>query len=197
MVVPGRQAVLPWQQPVGHEVASQMQLPATQRRPDSQAGPAPHWQVPVAEHPSAVVESHATHVPPPLPHAAAEGDTQAPLAQQPLGHDCALHTHAPVTQTVPAAQAAPAPQAQAPAAVHVSVAAAAQGTHARPLTPQLAALGTRQGPVGPRGRGAGVNGSPDCRPRKIRLHRIPFPALLVRRPGLRVGGANMDDGVLW
>jgi hypothetical protein len=63
--VPGRQAVLPWQQPVGHDVASQMHCPAMQRRPDSHAGPLPHWQVPVAEQPSAVVVSHATQVPPP------------------------------------------------------------------------------------------------------------------------------------
>jgi hypothetical protein len=40
--VPGRQAALPWQQPVGHETASHTQAPARQRRPVSHAGPAPH-----------------------------------------------------------------------------------------------------------------------------------------------------------
>lgn len=32
----------PWQQPLGHEVASQMHSPATQRWPPAQAGPVPH-----------------------------------------------------------------------------------------------------------------------------------------------------------
>jgi hypothetical protein len=86
--VPGKQASLPWQQPAGHDIGSQMQLPATQRRPVSHAGAVPHWQVPVAEQPSAVAGSHATQVPPPLPQVAIEGgETQTPLAQQPLGQD--------------------------------------------------------------------------------------------------------------
>jgi hypothetical protein len=143
-VVPGRQAASPWQQPEGHEVGLQTQLLATQRRPDSQAGATPHWQVPLREHPSAVAESHATQVPPPLPQAGPEGGaTQAPLAQQPPPHDCALHTQAPVTQTVPAAQAAPLPHVQVPAvASQPSLIAVLQGPHARPPAPQVAVLGT-------------------------------------------------------
>ncbi len=87
VVVPGKQAVFPWQQPVGHDVGSQTQLLATQWRPVSHGSEVPHWHVPVAEQPSAVAGSHETQVPPPLPQVAREDETQTPLAQQPLGHD--------------------------------------------------------------------------------------------------------------
>jgi hypothetical protein len=53
-----------------------------------------------------------------------------------------LHTHAPLTQTVPAAHAALAPHAQAPAAEQLSAMEAPHFVHAPPLAPQVAALGT-------------------------------------------------------
>ena len=40
--------VVPVQQPLGHEVASQAQAPLTQRWPVPQAGPAPHEQEPAS-----------------------------------------------------------------------------------------------------------------------------------------------------
>ena len=72
--------VLPLQQPVGHEVASQVHCPETQCCPEPHAGPEPHWQLPETLQPSLVVAVHPvqTHVPPmqvlpgahgrPLPH---------------------------------------------------------------------------------------------------------------------------------
>lgn len=146
-MVPGRHAVLPWQHPVGHEVGSHTQAPARQRRPVSQAGPAPHWQVPVAEQLLAVAGSQVTQVPPPVPQVAMSAVTQAPEAQQPLGHDCALHTQAPATQTVPAPHDGPLPHAQAPvAASQLSLLDGLQAMHARPATPQVVAAGRLQAP---------------------------------------------------
>lgn len=41
---------LPSQQPVGHELASQMHAPASHRCPSSQLGPNPHWHSPFDAH---------------------------------------------------------------------------------------------------------------------------------------------------
>jgi hypothetical protein len=129
-VLPGMH-VVPEQQPAGHDTASQMQAPPKQRRPAPQAAPAPHWQVPAAEQLSAVDGSQATQLLPPEPQVAALAVTQTPLAQQPVGHDCALHTHAPPTQVVPAPHAGPRPHVQVPAAAsHPSALAALHAMHA-------------------------------------------------------------------
>jgi hypothetical protein len=85
------------QQPFGHELASQPQIPFV-----------PHvW--PVAQ---------GAQAPPALPQAAAVGVVQTPsVLQQPSGHEVALQAHAPALQVWPAAhgaQAAPTlPQAAA------------------------------------------------------------------------------------
>ncbi len=63
--VPGLHMPLLAQHPVGHDSASQTHDPETHRWPDPQAFVPPQRQAPVAEQPSAVVESQATHVPPP------------------------------------------------------------------------------------------------------------------------------------
>jgi hypothetical protein len=62
--------IVPEQQPPGHDTLSQTQLPPTQRLPAPQAGVLPHWQLPMAEHPSAVKLSQATQVPPASPQVA-------------------------------------------------------------------------------------------------------------------------------
>jgi hypothetical protein len=72
----------PLQQPLGHEVASQMQLPLvlSQSR----------------------LEPHAPQVAPAVPHDCADSDAQGsqvpegPPLQQPLGHEVASHTQLPV-----------------------------------------------------------------------------------------------------
>jgi hypothetical protein len=90
--------VVPLQQPLRHESASQMQAPPTQRCPAVQADPAPHEQAPADEQPSATAGSHVTHAAPAAPQRDSDGDTQVAPSQQPLGHDAALHTHLPPTQ---------------------------------------------------------------------------------------------------
>jgi len=95
----------PAQQPVGHVIALHTQVPLTHCEPMPQE--AFPWQVQaplVASQPSLFFGSHGMHALPPIPQVAIEGVLQTPPEQQPLGQDCALHTHAPPTQAVPAPQ---------------------------------------------------------------------------------------------
>lgn len=141
LLVPGWHP-LDEQQPVGQEIASHTHAPETQRRPLLQAGALPQVHAPAAEQRSAVVESHATQVPPPTPQLAAEMVLQAPFAQQPLGHDVALHTHVPLTQVVPGPHAGPVPQRHAPLTASQALAAgSAQAAQAAPPVPQALADG--------------------------------------------------------
>jgi hypothetical protein len=124
-----------------------MHAPSTQCAPAVHAGSRPHWQVPVAEQLSAVVRSQVTQVPPPTPQLASDVGLQTPLAQQPVGHVCALQTH------VPPVHAAPLPQEGFPWQVQVPVVAsqpsfffASHGAHALPPMPQVAAEGALQTP---------------------------------------------------
>jgi len=65
--------VFPWQQPLGHDVLSQVQRPERQRWPPAHACLEPQAQVPVALQWSALVASHAAQAPPPMPQAASDG----------------------------------------------------------------------------------------------------------------------------
>ena len=91
-----------------------------------------------ASHVSAVAASQGMQVPPSVPHAIGEGgDTQTPLAQQPLGHEARLQTQVPLRQMVPATQAGLLPQRHDPVAgSQLSAIAGAQAVHAAPATPQ-------------------------------------------------------------
>jgi hypothetical protein len=85
--------------------------------PLAHAGPAPHWQAPVAEQALAVTVLQDTQVPPAVPHAASDGVLQTPPAQHPVGQVCELQTQAPLTQALPAAHGpGPVPQRQVPVA---------------------------------------------------------------------------------
>jgi hypothetical protein len=113
-----------------------------------QPGSRPHWQVPVAEQLSAVVRSQVTQVLPPVPQVASEVGVQTPLAQQPVGHVCALHTHVPPTHAEPLPQEGLPWQVQAPAvASQPSLIFASHGTHTWPPMPQVAAEGVWQTPL--------------------------------------------------
>jgi hypothetical protein len=93
------------QQPVGQVVALQTQVPDTHCAPEPQEGFPWQLQVPVvASQPSLFLASHGWHALPPRPQASMDGVWHTPPEQQPLGQDCALHTHAPLTQAVPAPQ---------------------------------------------------------------------------------------------
>jgi hypothetical protein len=58
----------PEQQPLGHEAASQTHVPFEQRCPSPHAGPAPHVQPPLPEHPSLVDASQPAHTQVPFAH---------------------------------------------------------------------------------------------------------------------------------
>lgn len=87
----------PSQQPLGHDVWSQMQSPDTQRRPAPHAGALPQRQAP-PEQDSALVASHVAHTPPPAPQALSDGALQIVPAQQPPEHDVASQTQLPFRQ---------------------------------------------------------------------------------------------------
>jgi len=80
----------PEQQPFGHETASQMQLPPTQRLPVPHAGWVPQLQVPAAEQLSARAMSHDTQAAPFVPQATSDGMLQFGPEQHPSGHDVAV-----------------------------------------------------------------------------------------------------------
>ena len=61
------------QQPLGQEVASQMQRPPAHRCPPAQAGPTPHRQSPVGPQIVAFVASHAAHALPAAPQVVTDG----------------------------------------------------------------------------------------------------------------------------
>jgi hypothetical protein len=66
--------------------------------------------------------------------------------QQPLGHDTASQTQAPLTQCLPLAQAAPAPHWQVPAAEQALAVTASQATQLPPADPHAAGDGVVQVP---------------------------------------------------
>jgi hypothetical protein len=140
--------MLPAQQPVGQDVASHTQAPATQRCPAPHATPAPHMQLPVAEQPSDVVAPQVRHALPAVPQCMLDvAVTQVAPTQQPLGQDWASHTHAPARQRWPAPHTALVPHMQVPPA-QLSARAASHATHRMPPVPQLPAPGALHvGPV--------------------------------------------------
>lgn len=86
-------------------------------------------------------------VSPLVPQDATDGIMQAPPRQQPLGHEVALQTQAPLTQVVPAAHAALVPQRQVPdAGSHALAERATQLVQATPPMPQVAKAGVVQTP---------------------------------------------------
>jgi hypothetical protein len=129
--------VVPWQQPLGHDVASQVHRPETQRWPPAHAGPVPHAQVPFAPQWSALVGSQATQVPPPMLQVASDGTLHVDPWQQPAGHEDASQTQAPFMQCWPAWQGAVPPQRQAPVSEQVSALSASQVMHAAAPTPHV------------------------------------------------------------
>jgi hypothetical protein len=92
--------VLPLQQPIGHEVASQVHAPAKQCCPARQAAPAPQAHAPLV-HESERTRSHCTHVDPPIPQPPTEGTVHALPLQQPVVHVWAQPEHTPASQVSP------------------------------------------------------------------------------------------------
>ena len=139
----GRQ-VDPAQHPLGHEVASQTQLPPRQRWPAPQAEPAPQAHEPAAVQLSAVVGLQVVQAPPPVPQRASVAETQVVPSQQPFGQEVASQTQVPATQRRPAPHTGPLPQAQLPDGAQRSVVSASQPTQAPPPSPQVSSEGALQ-----------------------------------------------------
>jgi hypothetical protein len=109
--------VAPAQHPPAHDVASQMQAPATQCWPGSHGARPPHWHWPLAAQVSARVASQAAQGTPPVPHVAGEGAVHTAPRQQPPAQVAAVQAlHPPPLQISGATQAAhaPPPPPQAP-----------------------------------------------------------------------------------
>jgi hypothetical protein len=131
--VPGAQ-VVPAQQPDGQEVASQMQLPPTQRCPAAQAAPLPQAQLPPLQLSASLPQT--THCAPPVPQAAVDGEAHRAPLQQPDAHEVASQMHWPDEQRCPALQTALLPQRQTPL-VQLSASVELQAAQVAPAAPQL------------------------------------------------------------
>jgi len=139
VLVPGWHTPEASQQPVGQLVASQVQLPLTQRWPAWHWAPDPHAQAPLVQRSARALQ--VLQVEAEAPQAAAlwlaAARHWAP-EQQPPGQDAAVQAQEPEAQVCPAAQAAPLPHLQTP--VEQALVLPEQGVQAWPPMPQFAAL---------------------------------------------------------
>jgi hypothetical protein len=127
------------QQPPGHDSALHRQAPPVQTEPVPHDARVPQVHPPeTASQPSLILGSQARQAWPPTPQVAATGTWQTPAAQHPRGQDCALQTHTPLTQTLPAPHATVAPHWHCPVAPQLSARVRSQVTHAAPPNPQVA-----------------------------------------------------------
>jgi hypothetical protein len=129
---------LPWQQPFGHDVGSQMHAPPEHRSPTPQAAPGPQVQTPDGEQVSASLATHGAQALPMPPQALGVKGVHTFPVQHPVGHVEALHTQAPPEQTCPATQGAEVPQRHAPALEQLSAVVELHGPQATPATPHVA-----------------------------------------------------------
>lgn len=127
----------PLQQPLGHEVASQMHSPPAQRWPPTHAGPEPHSQFPVEPQRFALVESQPWQAVPPTPQFARPDTLHSSPWQHPPGHDVASQRHAPFMHRCPLRQAGPPPHRHSPSSVQVSAFDRSHAAQTAPPVPQL------------------------------------------------------------
>jgi hypothetical protein len=128
--------VLPEQQPVGHEVASQTHRPPTHRWPPAHASPGPQPQPPLA-HESARWMLQEEQAPPIAPQLESDIALQVWPTQHPPGQDVASQTHAPPRHRWPVPQGTPAPHWQKPVAPHSPAFAGSQVRHAEARVPHV------------------------------------------------------------
>lgn len=116
LCAPVERQVLLLQQPAGHELALQTQLPPEHVWPAAQAAPVPQRQTPEVQ--VLVEPEHGPQAAPAVPQVEAlwlPKGMHWPALQQPLGHEVESQTHAPPRHRCPGAQAAPVPHWQVPA----------------------------------------------------------------------------------
>jgi len=131
----------PSQHPVGHAAALHTHSPAEHVWPVEHGPWLPHEHAPEAEHVSAAVLSHATHVPPGEPHADSDLGAHVDPMQQSPGHDTESQMHCPLEHLCPAAHSGPLPHEQSPLAEQVSARVLLHAVHAPPLLPHAASEG--------------------------------------------------------
>lgn len=131
--------VSPSQHPDAQDAGSQTQRPDAQRCPGRHAGPVPQPHVPVPEHASASVGSHAMQLAPPDPHVPSARSRQLAPSQHPAVHDDASQMQRPVTQCCPPAHGGPSPHAHVPSRAHASARIESQTRHVAPAAPHAAA----------------------------------------------------------
>jgi hypothetical protein len=112
-----------------------MHCPFVQTCPAPHAGPAPQTHEPLLQ-PSASVELHALHAPPPVPHVVTDCGVHVLPLQQPFGHDVTSHVHRPAMQCCPAVHCAFAPHLHVPP-LHVSARTESHATHVPPPEPHV------------------------------------------------------------
>jgi len=84
------------------------------------------------------VVSHVTQPLPSVPQLDSDAALHVAPEQQPVGHDAALHMHAPAEQTWPAEHGGADPHVHSPVDEHVSDLLGSQAAHPAPLTPHVA-----------------------------------------------------------
>jgi hypothetical protein len=94
------------QHPPGHDAALQTQAPPTHACPGPHGALPPHWHCPVAEQPSDVIVSQATHPTPPVPHAAKDSVLHVGPEQHPAVHVIVQPEQAPAVHACPAGHGA-------------------------------------------------------------------------------------------
>jgi hypothetical protein len=87
----------PEQQPLGHELESQMHAPSEQICPVPHAAPDPHEHAPEVEQWFAFVGSQETHMFPSVPQLESDAVLHVVPEQQPAGQDAASQTQLPPT----------------------------------------------------------------------------------------------------
>jgi hypothetical protein len=139
---------LPLQQPPGHDVELQTQLPLTHCCPGEHAAPVPQEHAPPWQPLASVIE-HGSQVAPSVPHADTVRVVLHSFAwQQPVGHDSVLHVHVPLTHSCPALHMGPSPHEQAPSAEQLFASVWLHALHDAPAVPHVASELTLQvGPV--------------------------------------------------
>jgi hypothetical protein len=128
--------VLPLQQLLGHELASQMQAPPEQRAPSPQGGDPPHMQSPPVQ---TLVEfpSHGWQAVPAVPHCCVLSLVMQVLPTQHPEQDWSLHTQEPEEHAWPAPQAELLPHWQVPFEVQPSARSGSHATQAPPAVPHV------------------------------------------------------------
>lgn len=126
------------QQPLAQLAEVHLHCPPTHCWPAPHEAPVPHPHWPVGKQALLTNASHAMHVAPGAPQAAADVGVHVLPAQHPASQLATSQMHCPPEHRCPAAHGAPVvPHTQAPDGLHRSVFCASQAAHATPPSPHV------------------------------------------------------------